>query len=196
MHGDFSRWFPKLPINQVGILAQEGRLLIDADVKAHSLLGVRWQDLAERAAFGAGIAAIPADAVNAWQVVQAQVTSGQVTLQVNPGIAWADGVLVGLPSKTNTAVALTATPINLPIQAPPTNLGAAGTRDAVVLEVWRQSLSGFQAPNELIEIALGGPDTAERIETNFALRLYRMGANDDCQSIIGALQDDLSTHGK
>ncbi len=193
MHGDFSRWSPKIPKNQVGILAQEGRILLDADVNAHSLLGMRWQDLAARSAFGGGIAAIPADAIESWKVLGAQVAGGVVSVSLMPGIAWADGLLVELDG--NKPVTLTAVPLAPPIQTPAGTPGVAGTRDALVLEVWRRALNGFQVPAELIEPALGGPDTTERIETAFALRLYRMGAGDDCRTIIGALQDDLSSRG-
>jgi hypothetical protein len=193
MHGDFSRWFGKIPKNQVGILAQEGRILLDADVNAHALLGARWQDFAARAAFGAHIAAIPADTPNAWKVASAGLNQGTVTLQVMPGPAWADGLLVELEGDPTKGVTLQATPLGPPIQTPPQNLGAAGTRDAVILEVWRRSLNGYQSPADLIEPALGGPDTAERIETAYALRLYRMAAGDTCRSLD--LNDKLATHG-
>ncbi len=193
MHGDFSRWSPRIPKNQVGILAQEGRILLDADVNAHSLLGMRWQDLAARSAFGGGIAAIPADAIESWKVLGAQASGGVVSVNLMPGIAWADGLLVELEG--TKPVTLTAMPLAPPIQTPSGAPGVAGTRDALVLEVWRRALNGFQVPAELIEPALGGPDTAERIETAFALRLYRMGAGDDCRTIIGALKDDLSSRG-
>jgi hypothetical protein len=194
MHGDFSRWFPAIPKNQVGILAQEGRILLDADVNAHSLLTMRWQDLAGRAAFGAGIAAIPADAPDSWKVVSATASGSDISINVMPGIAWADGLLVELDAPRGP-VTLPATPLEPPIQVKPQNVGGAGTRDAVVLEVWRRSLNGFQEPSELIEPALGGPDTAERIETAFALRLYRMADGDDCRTIISKLRDDLKKHG-
>ena len=53
--------------------------------------------------------------------------------------------------------------------------GAAGTRDAVVLELWREEISAFQVPDQLIEPALGGVDTTERIWHGLALRLLRLG---------------------
>lgn len=196
MHGDFSRWFPRIPKNQVGILAQEGRILLDADVNAHALLGARWQDLAARAAFGAGIAAIPADALDGWKVVTAQVQNGNVVVSVMPGIAWADGLLVELDGNAKKPVSLIADPFGPPIQPQPDGVAQPGTRDAVVLEVWRRALNGFQVPAELIEPALGGPDTAERMETAYALRLYRMADGDTCRSIIDKLRDDLSTRGR
>lgn len=193
MHGDFSRWQAKVPKNQVGILAQEGRILLDADVNAQSLLGARWQDLAARAAFGAGVAAIPADNLDAWKVVAATFNQGTYSVSVMPGAAWADGLLVELDGTVGKPVNVTATPLGLPLQDPSTVTGAAGERDALVLDVWRRSLNGFQVPEQLIEPALGGPDTAERIETAYALRLYRMADGDTCRNLN--LHDNLANHG-
>jgi hypothetical protein len=140
MHGDFSRWSARIPNNQVGILAQEGRILLDADVNAQSLLGARWQDLAARAAFGANIAAIPADHLNAWKVISANVVNNQVMVSLMPGLAWADGLLVELDGPDGKPVTLSATPLGPLLQPPPDNIGGKGTRDAVILEVWRRSL--------------------------------------------------------
>jgi hypothetical protein len=193
MHGDFSRWYGKVPRNQVGILAQEGRILLDADLNAHALLETRWQDLAARAAFGARIAAIPADDLDGWKVTGATISNGAVTLSVMPGAAWADGLLVELEGTAGKPVSVAATPLGPPLQDPPPNLGGAGTRDAVILEVWRRSLNGYQSPGELVEAALGGPDTAERIETAYALRLYRMADADTCRTLD--LNDRMSKHG-
>ncbi|MEJ7602129.1 MAG: right-handed parallel beta-helix repeat-containing protein [Kofleriaceae bacterium] len=190
MHGDFSRWFGKVPRNQVGILAQEGRILLDADVNAHTLLGARWQDLAARAAFGARIAAIPADNIDAWKVISALDTQGTIALGLLPGIAWADGLLVELEGVPTKPVSRTATWLG----AKPQDAGAAGTRDAVILEVWRRSLNGYQSTLDLIEPALGGPDTAERVETAYGLRLYRMAAGETCRMLD--LNDVLDQRGK
>ncbi|MGN6105665.1 MAG: hypothetical protein ACTHU0_11215 [Kofleriaceae bacterium] len=169
-------------------------MLLDADVNAHTLLGMRWQDLAARAAFGAGIAAIPVEAPDGWRVVRAQLAGapGRVALELMPGAAWTDGLLVELPGTPGQSSNLVATTL----QPPPPDLGAPGTRDAVVLEVWRRSLNGYQVPAELLEPALGGPDTAERVETAYALRLHRMHAGDTCRSILPALRDDLGRHGR
>ena len=105
MHGDFSRWLPRIPKNQVGILAQEGRVLLDADITAQALLGMRWQDIAARSAFGGGVAAIPADNLDAWKVVSAKLTTNSpnqapvVHVEVMPGLTWADGLLVELEER-------------------------------------------------------------------------------------------------
>ncbi|MFT3692981.1 MAG: right-handed parallel beta-helix repeat-containing protein [Kofleriaceae bacterium] len=180
MYGDFSRWQAKVPKNQVGILAQEGRILLDADVNAQSLLGMRWQDLAARSAFGAAVAAIPADRPDSWKVIQASQANGTYTISVMPGLAWADGLLVELDGDPLKPVNVTAT-------------GPASDHDVLVLDVWRTSLNGYQVPAELIEPALGGPDTAERIQTAYALKLVHLDQGQTCQSID--LHDNLANHG-
>ncbi len=71
-----------------------------------------------------------------------------------------------------------------------------GVRDAVVLEVWRETINGFQAPRELIEPALGGVDTTERISTAVNFRLLRLKPGDSCENIREKLQDDCLTKGR
>src|SRR5262249_41750566 len=73
---------------------------------------------------------------------------------------------------------------------------ANGVRDAVVLEVWRDVVNGFQLPDELIEPALGAPDTTERLLTATAFRLLRLEAGDTCDNIGPKLDDHLSHPGE
>ena len=70
--------------------------------------------------------------------------------------------------------------------------GADGTRDAVVLELWREEISAFQVPEALIEPALGGVDTTARIWHGLALRLLRLGTGQGCDEIGDRLDDDLA----
>ena len=69
----------------------------------------------------------------------------------------------------------------------PTAIGD-DVRDAVILEVSDEALHGFQYPERLIEPALGGPDTTERAFVNFRFRLLRLGADEDCNTILGKLR--------
>jgi hypothetical protein len=65
----------------------------------------------------------------------------------------------------------------------------------VVLEVWEESVSGFQ-DSGLLEPALGGPDTTARVRGCSALRLLRLGADEDCDAVAARGQDDFSKLGK
>ena len=129
----------------------------------------RWQDEAARSAFGARVAAVPASQPQSFAVTAAQLLQGRVMLDVTPGLVWADGLLAYLvedPAAPGAPVRRVALPLEAPFQPPLPDLGAAGTRDAVVLELWREALNGFQQPAELvmnvIENATGADDDGGR----------------------------------
>ncbi len=204
MRGDFSNWRDEHRRNFAGVLHQQGRVLLDADWNAQTAITNDWQDIAAQDIIGAGVAAVPGDQPNGFKVTGADHTAGSddVQLEVNPGRVWADGLLAQLfgepdPDST-TPVARTATYLQPPIQDPPFDGStiAADVRDAVILEVWREEINGFQIPELLVEPALGGPDTTERVNTAFAFRLMRLKDGDTCENIRDSLQDDFSAKGK
>jgi len=195
MRGDFSSWRDERRQNFNGVLHQQGRVLLDSDWNAETAIINDWEDTAGRDIIGAGVAAVPAEAPDSFKVKAANIVGGQVRLTVAPGRVWADGLLAYLDATAD--VIRIATYLEPPIQTPPVDLGANGTRDAVVLEVWREEINGFQLPGLLIEPALGGPDTTERVHTEIAFRLFRLTNPDDtCDSIVGTLQDDFGAKGK
>ena len=201
MKGDFSSWRDEQQKNFVGVLHQQGRVLLDADWNAQTELTNEWQDTAGMDIIGAGVAAIPAEVADAFLVTAAEIKTlpNRIELTVNPGRVWADGLPYRLDGPA-TGVKRTATYLNPPIQDPtaafPVIPSSPETRDAVVLEVWREELSAFQLPDLLFEPALGDPDTTERVLTSAAFRLFRMSPGDTCESIIGQLQDDFASKGK
>src|SRR4030095_13034605 len=172
MRGDFSSWRNERQQNFNGVLHQQGRVLLDSDWNAETAIINDWQDTAGRDIIGAGVAAGPADAPDSFKIKAANIVGGELRLTVAPGRVWADGLLTYLDSPTD--VVRIATYLEPPIQTPPVDLGATGTRDAVVLEVWREEINGFQIPKLLIEPALGGPDTTERVHHEVALSLFRL----------------------
>lgn len=190
MHGDFSRSGFDDQANVDGVLQQQGRVLTDADWNEQTWLGDRWQREAARAAIGDGMAAVSAADPDALLVVRAGVANGEISVDVNPGQVWAGGLLAYLRASTADATAVerrVATYLVDPDGAAP---GTAGTRDAVVLELWRDTLNGFQVPQWLIEPALGGVDTTERIWHGLALRLLRLAPGAGCDDIGDRLADD------
>jgi hypothetical protein len=199
MHGDLSWPFRNSIDNLIAPVDQQGRVLSDRDGNARTALATRWYDEAARSAFGAGVAAVPSYSPHGFEVVAAAVNAGIVRLDVDPGLMWADGLLaylVGDPAPPNAPVHRIATPLGPPLQPLPQNTGTGGTRDAVVLELWRETLSAFQMPERLLEPALGGPDTSLRLQTAMAFRLFRMADGDTCDSIRDRLADDFSQRGK
>ena len=197
MKGDFSKWQFDPNKNFNGVLHQQGRVLLDSDWNAQTRITNNWQDTAGKDIVGAGVAAIPADEPDGFKVNAAEVdANNRVKITVMPGRAWADGLLVYLNGETE--VFRIATYLQPPIQDPPfdeSSIGA-GIRDAVILEVWREAINGFQIPETLIEPALGGPDTTERAHTAMAFKLLRLTDGESCDNIRDKLKDDFSQKGK
>ncbi|HVO08508.1 MAG TPA: DUF6519 domain-containing protein [Burkholderiaceae bacterium] len=203
MKGDFSVWRFDQHDNDQGVLYQQGRVMRDADLTAGELIGLHWKKQAGRDVIGAAVAAVPATEPDGFKVVSAAVAGSpaQVHLKVQPGRLWADGLLAYLPDDPATPgvpVDRVATYFGPPICDPTPTVASIGdgVRDAVVLEVNLEELNGFQDPARLLEAALGGPDTAERIHTRCAFRLLRLAANENCDTIAAKLKDDPSAKGK
>ena len=194
MKGDFSRWHYRRADNFNGVLPQQGRVLLDSDGTAQTTIINDWQDLAASDLIGTGAAFVPADVPASFLIDRARVQAGDVIVTVEPGRVWVDGMLVNLPE--SVPVDRIATYLGPPIQDPAATVAtiATGVRDAVILEIWREAINGFQLPDILIEPALGGPDTAERVYTSADFHLYRMGPDDTCSNL--PIADDFSTKGK
>ncbi|NJK65329.1 MAG: carboxypeptidase regulatory-like domain-containing protein [Richelia sp. CSU_2_1] len=189
MKGDFSQWYFNRKDNFAGVLHQQGRVLLDSDWNAQTQIINDWQDTAGQDIIGAGVAAVPAETPNAFKVVQAKKIDGdRVQITLLPGRIWADGMLVHLNEISQ--IYRIATYLQSSIQNSPT-IPIANSRDAVILEVWRESINGFQMPETLIEPALGGPDTTERVLTSMRFRLLRLAVDEDCHNIIDKLKDDV-----
>jgi hypothetical protein len=198
MRGDFSAWNKDRSQNFRGTLHQQGRVLLDRDWNAQTEIYGEWQETAARDAFGAGVAAVPADAQDSFKVTKVEKKAGPpsfVEVSLSKGRIWADGLLAELTAD----VVRRADYFPLPIAPanPADALPNATIRDAVILETWLEELSPFQQPSLLIEPALGGVDTTERVQTAMRVRMYRMtDPKDTCDSIIDKLKDDFSTKGK
>ena len=204
MKGDFSSWRDERRHNFTGVMHQQGRVLLDGDWNAQTGITIDWQDTAAQDIIGAGVAAVPFDQPNAFKIKAAVHNAGDawVQLTVAPGRVWADGLLAELfsepdPDGTNDDTR-NATYLKPPIQDPEvvaTSI-ANGIKDAVILEVWREEINAFQMPELLLENALGGPDTTERVHTATAFRLMRLGPGDTCENIVSRLRDDFASKGK
>lgn len=196
MKGDFSKWRFDKHDNYSGVLHQQGRVLLDADWNAQTRITGHWRDTAARDTIGPGVAAVPVDDRDAFKVINAEVVGGQVRLTILPGRIWADGLLLHLEApEALVEVELLADYLvsHGPQPDPPT---LPGQRDAVILEVWREAVSGFQEYDRLLEPALGGPDTTERMRTAMALRLLTLDATEGCRNIRHLLENRFNTTGR
>jgi hypothetical protein len=194
MKGDFSslRFDPRY--NYQAVLHQQGRVTLDADLTAAELIDLTWRTRTARDVIGAGVAAVPVADVDGFRIETARVVGADVVLGVHPGRVWADGVLVYLPEDPGNPTApveRTASYFPPPINPTGTSTASIGdqVRDAVVLEVVLEEINAFQEPDRLIEAALGGPDTAERINARYRFGLVRLAAGEDCTTIAPRLAD-------
>lgn len=192
MKGDFSFIGPDAG-RYSGVRHQQGRVLLDRDWNDAQEIGAQWQQRLAGDTLGPGVLAVPAASATAFQVLSASADAAGVHVALAPGRAWASGVAVQLPA----AATLDASYLGPPL-VPAVDPGsiAAGVRDAVLLEVFEDTVSGFQDPSAaLVEPALGGPDTTERVQAFATLRLLRLGENEDC-SAVAALVDDPAARGR
>lgn len=197
MYGDFTRSPLGLRHRDAGILHQQGRVLLDTDVNAQTAIATHWQEQAARAAFGSSIVAVPAYLGESLSVLEATFGAAGATAQVvlTPGEAWVDGVRVGADADAATPGRLTRTARYLDPVPPPADAGAAGTRDALVLEVFREAHSAFQR-TELLEPALGGVDTTQRLHHALRARLVRLADGEQCEDLLSRLLDDANARGR
>ncbi|MCP4455286.1 MAG: hypothetical protein GY809_27825, partial [Planctomycetes bacterium] len=187
---------------------QQGRVLLDQDGNAANVITSSLRQLQGRDAIGPHVAAVPAEAKNSFKVTQAHTdgTAVDVTWHagttVPPGVAphparvWVDGWALQVPDSVLYARAVKY--LAPPFQAPQADLApiVAGIRDAVILEVWEEALNAFQDPANLIEPALGGVDTTERVKLFYDLKLLRLASGDSCGNLVDKLADKFADKGK
>ena len=170
--GDFSRWLRyKKGDNFNGILYQQGRVLSDADGTTKTRLDNDWHNVAAGDIIGKGVAAIPADEPNSFKVSSAKLDTSQqqqerIFIEVMSGRAWVDGMLVYLENDPSSVTRL-ASYLGPPFHNVPPPQIDTGVKDAVILEVRQDAVNAFQLPDQLLEPALGGPDTTEMLHTSF-----------------------------
>jgi hypothetical protein len=191
MKGDFSRVGFDPDSRYTGVRHQQGRVLLDRDWNDAQEIDAHLRRALAGDTFGRSVLAVPADSSSAFQVLAARADATGVHVDLAGGHAWAAGLAVELAAGVTVDASYLAPP--LAPAADPASI-AAGVRDAVVLEVFEDTVSGFQ-DGTLLEPALGGPDTTERVRSFTMLRLLRLGANEDC-SAVAALVDDPASRGR
>ena len=130
---------------------------MDQDWNASTQILALWRETVGQDVIGDGLVAVPVAAPDGLKILSATTTASGVDVLLNSGRAWVDGLHLHYAG----AVPLHAEYLSPPLQSPQANITTiiAGTRDAVVIEVWDEAFSAYHAPLELLEPALGGPDT-------------------------------------
>jgi hypothetical protein len=191
MNGDFSFLGFDPARNYTSVRHQQGRVLLDRDWNDAQAIDQHWRTTAAADAFGPSVLAVPVASADAFKVLSAVADAAGVRVELAAGRAWAAGVPVSLAAGGSFSASYVSPPL-----APAVDPGtiAAGVRDAVLLEVFEDTISGFQDPVNLIEPALGGPDTTERVQAFATVKLLRLSANEDCGAVT-ALVDDPAGKG-
>lgn len=194
MKGDFSKWGLTPADNFSGVLHQQGRVLLDQDWNAAAQIQALWRDSVGQDVVGGGLVAVPVAVPDSFKLLQAKATASEVTVTLNPGRAWVDGQHYVLDAAA--PLTLLAEYFGPPQQSPaatPASI-AAGVRDAVVMELWDDAFSAYQDPLGLLEPALGGPDTTERVKTQMALKLLRLQDGQGCSDL--PIADNFGAKGR
>ncbi len=173
MHGDFSRQTFEPRKHYAGVLLQQGRVQTNADWNEATQIGQH--QLETTAANVIGPTGAPRDNAGF------QLSAAGATLNIGAGRYYVDGILC----ENEAALALSAQTG----AAPPAGAGLY----AVYLNVWRRHVSAIEDPS-IREPALGGPDTATRVQTAWLVRLVRIGnanANAVCSTVSPQWQATL-----
>jgi uncharacterized protein DUF6519 len=202
MKGDFTRVTFQPQRHYSSVRMQQGRVQLDADwneqlditshrveTEACDLIGHCGAPLHEA---GLGIAAAVAGLPPAQQAAAGQLNFQAGDLFMSAGRYYVDGILC----ENEQPVLATAQP-DLPAGAPIVRVNndwlklvpppQAGIY-LVYVDVWRRHLTSVEAP-QILESALGGPDTCTRTKTVWQVKLLRagaVGADITCASEIAA----------
>jgi hypothetical protein len=172
MKGDFTRWNFRPPQHYHGVLKQQGRVDLDSDWNEQGAITAHRIETEALDVIGASGA--PVD--DAGFMIQA--ASNGANLSISTGRAYVDGILCENDLQN---LLITAQP-DLPGFQLPT---AAGTYIAY-LEVWERHITSLD-DSEILEVALGGPDTCTRAKTVWQVKLLdagAVGANIDCSTDV------------
>ena len=191
--GDISRLVRcRLEDGHKGMIFQQGRVLSDSDGTSQTKLVNDWQHIAGSDIIGRGVAAVPSAKPDSFKINSVFLdTNNHIIVRVVPGWVWVNGRVVFLESG-ETEVSRTAEYLGPPFNEF-TNEVTPGSMNAIVLQVKYNELSAFQKPDQLLEPALGGPDTTEILQTSFVFRLLRLTQTD---SFVLQSADKLKDSGR
>jgi hypothetical protein len=198
MPGDYTRFTFKPRKNYAAVLRQQGRVGLDSDFNEMSdVTDRRWRS-ESMDVFGP---AAVSDLLNPDAFLITPTAPGDFTIE--PGRIYVDGLQAenhGLPPdfydpalgevRGTGAVPYGDQPyLPDPIPLDDASLPPiAGRSDLVYLDVWRRELTFIEDP-EIREIALGGPDTATRLQTVWQVKVLAGVGDAQCGDDLAAWDD-------
>jgi len=166
MKGDFTRFTFNKDKRYTRVLKQQGRVDLDADWNEQAAISAYQATTRVRDVIGASGA--PRDPVPGSPGGRGSfaVYFESNRLRLAPGRFYVDGLLCEL----DNAVDFTNQPHSQPTAPVPAN----GQRDFIYLDVWERHVTAVE-DGSIREVALGGPDTATRVQTVWQARARRLG---------------------
>ena len=197
MHADLTRRTFDPALGFRSVVMQQGRVLLDAEWNEQADITAHHDEVRTADIVGPAGGVDPGDgSPGPFAIVS--LSTGDVAddgavpwedLGVTPGRYYVDGELVESPEPPGAATAwpLTEQPY-LPQVSEEPAVGQPGTdgRYAVFLDVFDRLVTADERP-ELLESALGGPDTAARAQTVWQVRLEALPGDEVCSQVAGAL---------
>jgi hypothetical protein len=192
MAGDYSKFSFTPRKGFSGILQQQGRVALDSDWNEGQAITERRTRTDSLDTFGRCV--VPDSTPDAFLITP----TGPGTFTLGIGRAYVDGYQVechgGPPLAFDATLAemggttaldyATQQPF-LPPPLPEGLTGAPGTTDLVYLDVWQREVT-FLEDTDLLEVALGGPDTTTRTQTVWQVRVLEDVGDLDCADPLAA----------
>jgi uncharacterized protein DUF6519 len=162
MRGDFSRLTWDRSKHYTAVLMQQGRLQMDADWNEQ--IAVIMHRLETEVADYVGHSGVPARAPDGFRVQVPTDKSGAGTIVVGAGRMYVEGRLI----ENESAVPVDLAGLLADDAVPD------GRRFVAYLDTW-QRLVTFAEDPDIREVALGGPDTAARVQNAWRVRIAAAG---------------------
>lgn len=185
MSGDYTKFTFQPTKDYSGVLKQQGRVDLDADWnELIEIVDRRWRS---ETIDIVGHCVVPNTTPDAFLIIP----TGSGTFDIGIGRMYVDGMQVenhGLPPADYQADlgelrGALAVPYDdqpyLPAPLPPALSGTPDTTDLVYLDVWQRDVTAIEDPT-IREIALGGPDTATRVQSVWQVRVLEDTGDHGC----------------
>lgn len=187
---DLSRSATEFRKHYASVRAQQGRVFVDDDHNDNERL--HGEDERRARVDIIGPAGSPDDG---FLIANPVINGGKIDFDIQPGEFYLGGLRLelGPPKETFQVQADWLELLGLNLPGPP----AAGTSrfDLVYLEAWQQPVSAVE-DSELFEVALGGPDSSERMRRMHRVHVHANAQIGDCDKDWQALLATWTAQGK